>query len=94
MKNTFKLATFNSELKITMKIMPKTIVVASIFTWSVLQSEVPMKLPELLSYKDVTITKVEVDHIRIIHKEGSRKILLEELPEDLRIKFGYSKEKA
>ncbi len=53
-----------------------------------------MKLDTLLDYKQVTITKVEPDGIRIIHESGAARIPYERIPDDLRTKLGMNQEVA
>ncbi len=57
------------------------------------------KIPELKtlsgkSYRDAVVTKVTPSEIRIIHESGTARILLKDLPGDLKAKFGYDPVKA
>lgn len=45
-------------------------------------------------YRDVKVTRVEDNGIRISHQHGMAKILFEELPPALRTKYGYDPKKA
>ena len=54
--------------------------------------EAPMKLDSLLDYKNVTITKVEPDGIRIMHESGAARIPYEKIPEELRSKLGMTQD--
>ncbi|HEX2748836.1 MAG TPA: serine protease [Verrucomicrobiales bacterium] len=51
-------------------------------------------IPSLAGFKDVEITKVEPDGLRIMHKDGVAKIKFEQLPADMQAKYGYSPDKA
>ncbi len=50
--------------------------------------ETVMKLPELLEYKGVTVTKIEPDGISIMHETGLAKVPYEKLTPELQAKFG------
>ncbi len=56
--------------------------------------DTPKKLDSLLEYKNVTITKIDPDGIRILHESGAATIPYEKLPEDLRTKLGMTKDDA
>lgn len=46
------------------------------------------KFDSLLSYKNVVVTKVYPDGLKIQHADGVTKIQIEELPADVRVQFG------
>ena len=48
------------------------------------------KFDELLGYKNVVVTKVEPDGIRIRHESGMKKLKIEDLPKEIREKFGLN----
>jgi len=53
-----------------------------------------LKLPTLGQYKNVTITKVEADGIRITHQDGVAKVPLEQIPKQMWKQLGLSADKA
>ncbi|MEX1049310.1 MAG: hypothetical protein WED15_07265 [Akkermansiaceae bacterium] len=61
---------------------------------SVHAEEDKMKFETLLDYKNVTVTKVEPDGIRIVHESGVAKIQIEKLPEEIRTQLGLSDDAA
>ena len=46
------------------------------------------------TYKDVTVTRIEPNGISIAHADGLAKILFDDLPEEMRTKYGYDPVKA
>lgn len=70
----------------------KTIIIALVAALVVtgIHAEEPMKFPSLLDYQNVTITKVDPDGIRITHDDGTAKIPIEAIPEDLKAKLGMT----
>ena len=69
--------------------MKKTILLLFILSMPVFGDTVKpeMKYDEFLGYKNVNITRVEPDGLRIMHQNGTRKINFEDLPVDVRNKF-------
>jgi hypothetical protein len=51
-------------------------------------------IPELLGFKNVEITKVEPDGIRVSHKDGVAKIKFEQLPFEFRKRFDFNEKSA
>lgn len=46
------------------------------------------------TFEAVTVKRVDPDGLLILHKEGAAKVLFTELPEDLRVKYGYDEAKS
>ena len=56
--------------------------------------EKQIKFETLLDYKNVTVTKIEPDGIRIMHESGATKISIEKVPEEIVAKLGMNYESA
>ncbi len=74
------------------KTLTITVVIATLIARSYAEDE-PLKLETLLGYKNVTVTKVEPDGIRIMHDSGTTKVPIEKIPEELKIKLGLRRRK-
>jgi hypothetical protein len=69
-------------------------ITALLLSGFLLAAEDKIKFDTLLDYKNVTVTKVEPDGIRIMHESGAAKIPIEKIPEDIRKQLGMNEDAA